>query len=31
MILHAIQVEFANFPDNKVGFGMSGYKVVDRF
>ena len=30
MILHAIQVEFANFPDNKVGFGMSGYKVVDR-
>jgi len=30
MIVHEIQVELANFPDNKVGFSRSGYKVVDR-
>ncbi|MCH4816756.1 MAG: IS5/IS1182 family transposase [Saccharolobus sp.] len=30
MIIHEIQVELANFPDNKVGFFHSGYKVVDR-
>ncbi|QGA53314.1 IS5/IS1182 family transposase [Sulfolobus sp. E5-1-F] len=30
MIVHEIQVEMANFPDNKVGFSVSGYKVVDR-
>ncbi|QXJ31791.1 hypothetical protein J5U21_01442 [Saccharolobus shibatae] len=30
MLIHEIQVELANFPDNKVGFSHSGYKVVDR-
>jgi len=30
MLIHAIQVELANFPDNKVGFSHGGYKVVDR-
>ena len=30
MLVHFIQVELANFPDNKVGFTMKGYKIVDR-
>jgi len=30
MLIHAIKVELANFPDNKVGFSHGGYKVVDR-
>lgn len=30
MIIHEIQVELANLPDNKVCFSQSGYKVVDR-
>ncbi|QXJ31930.1 hypothetical protein J5U21_01581 [Saccharolobus shibatae] len=30
MLIHEIQVELANFPDNKVCFSQSGYKVVDR-
>ncbi|AWR98589.1 IS5/IS1182 family transposase [Metallosphaera hakonensis] len=30
MLIHEIQVELANFPDNEVDFFLSGYKVVDR-